>query len=243
MDKQDAYYQKLNQILAEQQVKKAVAETQTAQASAFSNPMSSNLIMLQLDLDSELDRIFHLLSGDRIGLNAEGSTVWLSPTDDRERIFSDYGVKQIMQLISFYINKNTLLSYYDYDTINNKMHDFGIALSDLIYARKDSFFYYPNPEELFDKYWPVVKDHKLDIDKEELYNSCVKWSKQELEGKQNHFRTICLAIIDSVHSTYLRAYQGRERDSLRKSFNVMQSDTLSPLNNQNVKKGEVYGMR
>lgn len=243
MDKQEAYFAKLNQILAEQQVKKAVADTQTAQASAFSNPVTSSLIMLQLSVDEELDKIHHLLSGDHLGANQEGSIVWLKPDDDREKIFSTYGVNQIMNLISFYINKNTLLSYFNQDVITWTMLDFSIALTDLIYNRKEAFFYYPTPEELYDKYLPIVRSHRMDINEDELYGKCIKWSHEELESKQNHYESICLAIIHSVHSTYLRALGGKERESLRRNVSVMQSDSLNPLYPQNSKGGNPYGVR
>lgn len=240
--KQEAYFTKLNTIIAEQQTKRAIADTQTAQASAFSAPQNNSLIMLQLDVEPELDKIFHLLSGDRIGLSENGSTVWLKPEDDRERIFSEYGVKQIMNLISFYINKNTLLSYYDLETIKWTVRDFAIALSDLIYNRREAFFYYPSPEELFDKYWPTVQKNDLGITKDELYNKCIVWSHQELESKQNHYESLCLAVIHSVHSTYLRALGGRERDSLRKQFNVMQSDSLNGFNQPQKNNKGGYGI-
>lgn len=241
MNKEEAYYQEINKIIATEQAKRSIAETQTATASVFASQGNQNLIMLQLDVDPELDRIYHLLSGDRIGLDEQGSSVWKKPEDERDRIFSDYGVKQIMNLISFYINKNTLLSWYDADMIKWKVRDFGIALTDLIHNRREAFLFYPSPEELYDIYLPIVKKHNLKISEEELYDKCIKWSQQELEYKQNHYESICLAIIDSVHSTYLRALGGKERDSLRKQFNVMQSDSLSQLN-QVSKGGKGYGV-
>lgn len=184
---------------------------------------NQNVIEFQLNLKEELDRIYHLLLGDILVRDGEGNETWQSPEDDRLRIFSQYGVKQIMNIIHFYINKNTLLSNFEEDTILWKVRDFGIELSDLIFNRYEAFFYYPTPEQLFDYYKPICKRNNINITDEELYYKCIMWSKEELQSKLRHYPIIVMSLVDSVHSTYLRALKGEERTSLRKQMNIHQS--------------------
>jgi hypothetical protein len=200
-------------------------ENDLAQISAFSPIKEPNLVEYQLDLKEELDRIFHLLSGHIIIINEDGSEIWEEPDDDRLKIFSDYGVKQIMNIISFYVNRNTLMSFYDADTILWKIKDFGNELNDLLFNRYEVFFHYPTPEELFDLYLPIVKERDINIDEDELYTKCVQWSKEELQQKIRHYPMMILALIDTIHSTYNRALGGKERQSLRERLNISQNAT------------------
>lgn len=217
------YMEMMAQELDQERLRRMQMENQVGQVSAFSPEKEPNLVEYQLDLKEELDRIYHLLSGHFLTVNAEGSEVWIEPDDDRLKIFSEYGVKQIMNIISFYVNRNTLMSFYDSETITWKMRDFGVELSDLIYNRYESFFHYPSPEELFEKYKPVVQRNQLEISDEELYQKCIVWSREELQSKLRHYPMVILALIDTVHSTYLRALHGKERQSLRERLNISQS--------------------
>lgn len=214
----------LEQIQAQLDVEKTRnAQLQSDQTlSSFPQEGNANLVEFQLNLTQELDRIYHLLSGHVLTRDKEGSEIWVEPIDDRLKIFSEYGVKQLMNIISFYINKNTLLSNYDEETIKWKVRDFGIELADLIMTRYEAFFYFPSPEELFEKYKPMINKVSLNITEDELYYKCVQWSKEELQNKIRHYPIICISLIDSVHSTYLRAYKGMERESLRKQTSIMQ---------------------
>ena len=128
-----------------------------------------------------------------------------------------------MNIISFYINRNTLLSNYDVETIKWKIRDFGIEIADLIFMRYEVFFHYPTPEELFELYSPIMKRDYPHMTDEELYLKCLQWSKEELQNKIRHYPMICLSLIDAVHSTYLRALNGEERQSLRKIMHISQS--------------------
>lgn len=184
---------------------------------------NANVMEFQLDLKDELDRINHLLRGDIIVRDADGNENWVEPDDDRLKILSDYGVKQLMNLIYFYINKNTLLSNYNEEMIFWKVRDFGIELSDLIFNRYEAFFSYPTPEELYNIYKPLMIKNKIAITENELYLKCIQWSKEELQSKLRHYPTIVMALVDSIHSTYLRALNGEERESLRRQMSIIQS--------------------
>lgn len=212
--------------MEQERTKRLAYENETGMSSSFSPAKEQNLAESQLDLKEELDRIFHLLSGHVITIDENGSEKWIEPLDDRLKIFSDYGVKQIMNIISFYVNKNTLMSFYDEETIRWKMRDFGIELADLIYNRYEAFFHYPTPEDLYEKYLPVIQKGIVKLTEDELYSKCVQWSKEELQSKLRHYPMMVLALVDTVHSTYLRALHGKERTSLRERLNISQSANI-----------------
>lgn len=237
-------YQRAVEILSkeyeQEKIKRMNLENQYSQVSAFSsNTQSNNFVAYQLDLSEELDRIHHLLSGHILEKSNNGGDKWTEPEDDRLKIFSEYGVKQIMNIISFYINKNTLLSNYDEETIKWKVRDFGIELSDLIFGRYEVFFSYPSPEELFDKYSNIARVLNVDLTDEEIYSKCVEWSNQEMQSKLRHYPMILLSIVDSVHSTYLRALKGQERTSLRQQTMIHQSSTSNNPQETQVKPGGI----
>lgn len=222
MNEQEAYLDMVDKQLQQERLRNLDLQNQLSQVnmSGFVPEKEQNLVEYQLDLKEELDRIYHLLSGHLL-TRKDGNETWEEPTDDRLKIFSEYGVKQIMNIISFYVNRNTLLSYYDEVTIKWKVRDFGIELADLIFNRYESFFHYPKPEELYEKYLPYINE--FNIKESELYEKCVQWSKEELQDKIRHYPMLCLAIIDVVHSTYLRAVGGKERGSLRERVHISQT--------------------
>lgn len=223
----------MQQALEEEQSRRINAENISRNNSSF-NKDEGNLVEYQLDLKEELDRIFHLLSG-HIVERKDGKEYWAEPNDDRLKIFSDNGVKQIMNIIQFYVNKNTLLSFYDAETINWKVRDFGNELNDLILCRYEVMLYFPSPEELYDKYSKIIMENKHkfphmfkedgSLDTHKLYWKCVSWSNDELSSKQAHIPMMILNIVDTVHSTYLRAFGGKERQSLREKLNINQNAT------------------
>lgn len=242
--------QKYIELLEEQKMALEVArqrmENQYNQASGFNAERQPNMIQYQLDVQDELDRLYHLLSGHIVKKDTQGNEFWDEPEDDRLKIFSDYGVKQIMNILSFYINKNILLSNFKEEDIFWKVHDFGMELLDLVYCRYEVFFHYPTPEDLYDKVIETVEanyqlfphlmiqngDGTIEIDQHLLYKKCVQWSKEELQSKYRHFPMIIQALIDSVHATYLRAMNGEERESLRKQYNIHETLSNQPMMQQ-----------
>lgn len=222
------YIQNLSQQLEQEKIRRMTIENQFSSSSLTSSMgKEQNVIELQLDVDRFLDKAYHLLSGHEVKFNKETkSEYWAEPTDDRLKTFSIYGVKLIMNLLSMYININTLMSFYDAETIKWKTRDFGIELSDLFLNRYEAMLYYPSPEELYEKYLTIVKEKGLSITEEELYDKCVKWSEDELSARENLLPIMCFAIVDMVHSAYSRAIQGQERKSLgERGININQSNS------------------
>lgn len=206
-----------------EQAKRMEAETKVSQMSGFEAGKEPNIIEYQLDISKTLDRIYHQLSGHVIKILPNGAEKWEEPSDDRLKILSDYGVKQIMNLLSMYISPDTLLANLTEDQVYWITLDFGVELIDLMYCRYELFYSYPSPEELFDKYKPIVKENNLNISDHELYFKCVQWSREELQMKFRHFPMQVNMIIHKVFINLTRAINGEERESLRKQYNIHQS--------------------
>lgn len=147
-----------------------------------------NLIKWQLELDSILERVEHILRGDKPTM-INGNMVFTPPTNDDDRIFNDYGVAEIMRILSMYLNRNTILSNYDEETINWKVLDFGYEVSDLIF----------------------LKYEEMGLDTLE---------------KRKRYPMIVRELVDSVHSSFLRALNGGERDSLRQARSITQNENI-----------------
>ncbi len=104
-----------------------------ANQTVFNQAQDSNLIVWQLELDNILERIEHLLKGDIIKDDGEGNITYETPDDESLIILNNYGAQLIMNVISFYLNRNTILSNYDDKRINEILFDLGNELSDVVY--------------------------------------------------------------------------------------------------------------
>jgi len=154
-----------------------------------SSALMNNLVQWQLEVDSIIERIEHMLRGDK-PVFRNGNLIWMPPENKMNQILNDEGVAEIIRLLSVYINRNTLLSNYREEVIDLKIYYLGRELSDLIYC----------------KYEMIGMD--------------------TLE-KRKYYPMIVREVVDQVHSAYLRALHGMERESLRKMVNVTQTDAMN----------------
>lgn len=132
MEDIENYIEGLQTELKDSQNKIADLSGSTAN-SIFNGANDPNLITWQLELDNILERIEHLLRGDELMTDEQGNVAYVTPEDKSLIILNEYGVKLIMNVISFYLNRNTILSNYDVERIFEILYDLGIVLSDLIY--------------------------------------------------------------------------------------------------------------
>jgi len=93
------------------------------------------LTKLQLEVDSILERAEHLFRGDKLEVREEGGVRWVKAKTEDEKLLNEFGVSQLMEVMVMYVNRNTLLSNYDEETINAKMYDFGMEVADLIFLK------------------------------------------------------------------------------------------------------------
>lgn len=165
-----------------------------ASNSLISPGANDNLIQWQLELDSICERIEHMLRGDK-PTYVNGSIVWKTPEDFKSAIFNEFGVAELMRIISIYINRNTILSFYREETIKEKVYDLGMEITDLIYLKYEEMFAIPTIEQVFEllykiKFEEFMKEY-IEINKyeefERLFNKKIVVTEEgnfiEVEGK------------------------------------------------------------
>ena len=59
---------------------------------------------------------------------------YISVVDDAKKPFNEYGVAEFMRTLSMYLTKETFLSYYDEERINEIMGDLADALNNFLYC-------------------------------------------------------------------------------------------------------------
>ena len=82
------------------------------------------MIRWQLELNDILERAEHILRGD-IPMFRDGHIIWERNKMPEYNCFNEYGVQEVLKVLSMYINRNTILSDYSNQEINFKVYDFG----------------------------------------------------------------------------------------------------------------------
>lgn len=192
--------------------------------SVFNANQNVNLIEFQLELDNILERIDHLLRGHELKFDEEGNLKWESPRDKSHEIFNEYGVQEILRVLSMYLNRNTILSNYDEETINWKIYDLGLEITDLIFMKYDEMFQYQKFKDIYKKHYEGMEKTQ------ELIKEIEERSNEDRLKKIKLYPIVVRQIIDAVHSSYLRALEGGERESLRTARSVTQTEPLANMN-------------
>lgn len=156
--------------------------------SSFATSKNENIVQWQLELDSILERVEHMLRGDKIKF-INGSMVWKTSKDPNAQLLNDKGISEILRLLSMYLNRNTILSNYREETINDKMLDIGAEVADLLFLKYEEF-------------------------------------GMDTLQKRKNYPIIVREVVDIIHSSYLRALHGGERESLREARQVHQSQQI-----------------
>jgi hypothetical protein len=242
---------KREDIEFEQNMRLAQAQEQSyrdgqMQQSISMQEQEKSMVKDQLDLTEELERIENLLRGNILEKDSDGVARWVAPKDRDMIILSDHGIHLIMNTITFYINKNTLLSNYDEDTILTKMEDFATTLSDNIFMEYEKVFSYPSfadcKEILLERIEKKIelrkfayeligekkdkgeiREHLLTELEGRIENEITKIKEQIIKNKLKRFENIIRCVQDAVHSTYLRALGGAERRTLRQHWNITEA--------------------
>ena len=152
MDLQKQY----EQMLASQP--QVAPQRQLLNTSFYASPQD-NLIKFQLELNDLLERAEHILKEDVIMIE-NGVMSWTGHPEQERRIFTDYGVHEIMRILAMYLNRNTILSDYEPDEINDKVYDFGKEVNDLIFMKYDDMGL-NNPEKR--KNYPMLVREIIDM--------------------------------------------------------------------------------
>ena len=205
-----------------------------------------NLIKWQLNLAEELNKIYHLLRGDEVEEDEKGNERYIPQTNVEVMILNNFGVQIIMNILSFYLNRNTILSFYDEEMINIKIRDFGIEVSDLIFNRYEDMMMTTDFRKEFEKIFncPLIKtasgnfyytnDGKCFLLTDYMIETVNQKLNEHLMGKIKMYPMLVKELVDTVHSAYMRAYRGRELTSLREARNVTQSEMIGSKQNYQV---------
>lgn len=93
-----------------------------------------NIAQYQIDTDSLLERLEHFYKGEYLGYDNEGNQVWKRPKDPDQIPFNNFGVASLMEIVSKYIDKNTVLSFYREERMYEILGDLGMELTLFILA-------------------------------------------------------------------------------------------------------------
>lgn len=207
----------------------------------------------QINLGKEIELIEHLLKGEILKRDHEtGGTDWKPPEHTEQIVLSEHGVHLIINTISFYLNKNTLLSNYDEETIQQKMEDFATSLADTIFMEYEKVFLYPSFEECKKVFNDRIERKvqlrtfayglmgKENINEKEIKETFIheiedrieseigKIREQIMKNKLKRFDLLIREVQDAVHSTYLRALYGAERRTIRQHSHFNETAGMTP---------------
>lgn len=205
-----------------------------------------SMVREQLDLSEEIARIDYLIKGWSLEPGEDGKLEWTKPTDKEMIIFTDYGIHLIRNTVCWYLNKNLLLSNFDEETIRKKMWDFTNDLIDTIFMEYDRVFISPSTDECIEvlkkriERKAAISSYALEIagqkfTKEELINEKFEEIEDRIEeelekirltiikSKLKRYVLIVRVIQDAIHATFMRAWKGQERATLRQHTHISES--------------------
>jgi hypothetical protein len=227
------------------QIQAGLGQANQSQATAqyYYQEQEKNLAETQLEVDSIKEEIYHLLRQDVLRISPEGNQVWEAIKIKEERTLTDWGVDRIMQMIHFYINKNTLLSNFDEKQIKTLMSRFVGELNDLVLMKYEVLFREPTLEEckkIFNDRLDEKKKLKMfaaeilniKIDSEQVKKDVLNEMQNKIEEEIAKIRTeqrkqklreygmIMSQLEAMVYATYNRAFRGEERGSIRRHTQI-----------------------
>ncbi len=191
-----------------------------AATSMFSSEDDSNLIEFQLEMESILERMDHMLRGHLIKFDEQGNQVWQEPDDKKHVKFTEHGVQEILGTLHTYLNRNTILSNYDENTIKLKVYDIGYNLTDYIFMTYEDIFASRSFEDI--KYSLGYRGKITEEDESLIFQKM----RDEALDKQKLYMITVEKVVNTIHSAYLRALKGGERESLRTARTVTQTEPM-----------------
>jgi len=240
-DQNEKYQEYLNTL--QQQMDRE--QLDTIQKDGLLSNNDGGMIREQLDFSEQLGELYHLLKGEQRVENNDGSTSWIVTNNTKDiRILSDLGVEFVMNFLRSYLNKNTILSNYKEDTINEKMADLSNSINDALFMSYEKYFLQPTREECYvmvkENIKNLLQDRKFqaellskEFDEDKIREEIIKnmnlerefskireiYRKEKLKGYESLHRQ----IQDTINSAYNRAWNGQERRSLRQSMHVSEN--------------------
>lgn len=88
----------------------------------------ANFLHLQISTEKMLEKLEHFYRGD-VMKEKDGNITWEAQKNKDLVTFNEYGVTSLMEIITKYIDRNTILSYYGEERIYEIMADIGDELT------------------------------------------------------------------------------------------------------------------
>ncbi len=225
MEYDEATVRTLQAKQAQVEAEKSQVQLQAA-SSIFQSNQDGNLIEFQLELDDILKDIYIGLRGlvltKQIDDDGNETISWIEPRDTRNIIYSDLGANEIRRFLKQFLNRNTILSNYSQEIINQRLELIGNELSDLIYNKYEDMIYRTSVGE-FEKQLGYKKG---DIVHHEDMIKIMAMRQDELNDKLKNYPSTVIPVVFAIESAYNRAIGGEERSSLRKAMMVSQTGQI-----------------
>ena len=209
----------------------------------YQQEQETNLAEAQLECETTLTRLYHQLRQDFITLNNQESITWNEIKDQKKRRLTDDGVNRIMELMSFYVNKENLLSNFNEEQINGIMLRFRLAFSANILMRYKLYFRQPTFEECKAIFLLRIEDKRklklfagemagVKLDSKEIEENLLKEYENRIEQELakikeekkkemlSEFEMLFEQLSQLVFATLNRAWKGEERGSIRRHTNI-----------------------
>lgn len=90
-----------------------------------SDKRDDNFLHHQISTEDMLERLEHFYRGDKQGHDEHGNLEWQKETNLELVTFNDFGASSLMEIVTKYIDKNTILSNYTEQRINEIIGDIG----------------------------------------------------------------------------------------------------------------------
>lgn len=130
-----------------------------AQSTLFNQSQDGSMTKEQLDVSEILESADHMLRGHTLKMQGQ-NLVWVEPQDDNMRILNDYGVQVIMEIVTMYVHKSTLMGNYTENQINFKMKELGTRIKNAIYCKYEYMgMDTPNKRKMY----PLIVKQIVDI--------------------------------------------------------------------------------
>lgn len=110
----------------------------SASHSSFYARSNENDVRWQLELNDILEKTEHILKGDQVGFE-NGIQIWKPNPEPDKNSLNKYGVQQLMKDLINYVNRHIILGDYEEKEINEKVYDYAVELTRLIFTKYEEF--------------------------------------------------------------------------------------------------------
>lgn len=238
---------------------------QNAQTQYHLQEQEKNLAEAQLECNTTLINLYRQLRQEQMIVSDENIS-WEEIKDAKKRRLTDDGVNRIMELMSFYINKENLLSNFNEDQINSIMLRFRLAFSANILMRYKIYFRQPSFEECKTIFKERIRTQtdlrvfagemigkKLESKKVEQkllseYENRMEYELDKIKDEKkkemlSEFELLFEQLSQLVYATLNRAWKGEERGSIRRHTNISEVIGGSANKEQTQRRGNFFRWR